>query len=68
MVLAGLGVALLPRTAVGDELADGRLRAIELVGTPPIERQIVAVRRQDRSDTSPAAEGFWNLLQEAAAA
>jgi DNA-binding transcriptional LysR family regulator len=68
MVLAGLGVALLPRTAVADELADGRLRAIELVGTPPIERQIVAVRRQDRSDTSPAAEGFWNLLQEAAAA
>jgi DNA-binding transcriptional LysR family regulator len=67
MVLAGLGVALLPKTAVHDELADGRLRAIELVGTPPIERQIVAIRRHDRSDASPAAEAFWSLLRRVAA-
>jgi DNA-binding transcriptional LysR family regulator len=67
MVLAGLGVALLPRTAVRDELADGRLRPIELVGTPPIERQIVAIRRHDRSDLSPAAEAFWELLRQVAA-
>ncbi|HEX5450764.1 MAG TPA: LysR family transcriptional regulator [Candidatus Limnocylindrales bacterium] len=62
MVLAGLGVALLPITAIRDELASGRLRRIELVGTPPIERQIVAVRRRERSSPSPAAEAFWELL------
>jgi DNA-binding transcriptional LysR family regulator len=62
MVLAGLGVALLPRTAIEDELASGRLRPIELVGTPPVERRIVAVRRRERGETSPAAEAFWSLL------
>jgi DNA-binding transcriptional LysR family regulator len=62
MVLAGLGIALLPRTAIADELASGRLRPIILVGTPPIERQIVAVRRRERSSPSAAAEAFWNLL------
>ena len=65
MVLAGLGVALLPRSAVGDELAAGELRAIEIVGSPPIERRIVAVRRHDRDSAgvaSQAAEAFWALL------
>jgi DNA-binding transcriptional LysR family regulator len=64
MVLAGLGVALLPRSAIGDELVSGRLRPIEIVGTPPIERRIVAVRRHQR-DTAPmsgAADAFWRLL------
>jgi DNA-binding transcriptional LysR family regulator len=65
MVLAGLGVALLPRTAVNDELAGGRLRAIDVVGTPPIERRIVAVRQRERAAPSPAAEAFWSLLHEA---
>ena len=41
MVLAGLGVALLPTTAVAGELRDGTLRRIDLVGSPPIERRIV---------------------------
>ncbi len=64
MVLAGLGVALLPRTAVAAELEAGRLRRIELIGTPPIERRIVAVRRRERESTSPAVEAFWSLLAE----
>ncbi len=64
MVLAGLGVALLPRTAVAAELEAGRLRRIELIGTPPIERRIVAVRRREREPTSPAVEAFWSLLAE----
>jgi DNA-binding transcriptional LysR family regulator len=64
MVLAGLGVALLPRSAVGEELAAGQLRAIEIVGTQPIERRIVAVRRNDphAGPRPPAADAFWDLL------
>lgn len=69
MVLAGLGIALLPTTAVAGELRDGTLRRLELVGTPPIERRIVAVRRLDREQRTPATSAFWSLLEafEAAA-
>jgi DNA-binding transcriptional LysR family regulator len=62
MVLAGLGVALLPTTAVAGELAEGTLRRLDLIGTPPIERRIVAVRRLDDERWSEAALGFWALL------
>jgi len=65
MVLAGLGIALLPTTAVITELATGALRRIELVGTPPIERRIVAIRRRDAQPGSPGVDAFWNLLDAA---
>ena len=64
MVLAGLGVALLPTTAVATELRDGTLRRIDLVGSPPIERRIVGVRRLDEEQRSRAATAFWALLEE----
>jgi DNA-binding transcriptional LysR family regulator len=77
MVLAGLGVALLPRSAIGEELDSGRLRPIDIVGTPPIERRIVAIRRREvdgppgapdagaeRASGGGAAEAFWQLLGE----
>jgi DNA-binding transcriptional LysR family regulator len=67
MVLAGLGIALLPTTAVADELRDGRLRRIELIGTPTIERRIVSIRRLDRERRSAAAEAFWAQLEAFAA-
>jgi DNA-binding transcriptional LysR family regulator len=63
MVLAGLGVALLPTTAVATELRDGTLRRIDLVGSPPIERRIVGVRRLDDEHRSRAAAAFWALLE-----
>jgi DNA-binding transcriptional LysR family regulator len=63
MVLAGLGVALLPTTAVAGELRTGTLRRIELIGTPRIERRIAALRRLDNDGRSPAATSFWTLLQ-----
>jgi DNA-binding transcriptional LysR family regulator len=62
MVLAGLGIALLPMTAIAEELASGALHRIELVGTRPIERRIVAIRRRDASLSSPAVSAFWALL------
>jgi DNA-binding transcriptional LysR family regulator len=62
MVLAGLGVALLPTTAVAGELRSGALRRIELVGTPRIERRIAALRRLDDEGRSPAPTAFWSLL------
>jgi DNA-binding transcriptional LysR family regulator len=64
MVLAGLGVALLPTTAVADELRDGTLRRIDLIGSPPIERRIVGVRRLDDEHRSRAATSFWALLED----
>jgi len=64
MVLAGLGVALLPTTAVANELRDGTLRRINLVGSPPIERRIVGVRRLDGENRSRAAISFWALLED----
>jgi DNA-binding transcriptional LysR family regulator len=63
MVLAGLGIALLPTTAVADELRDGTLRRLELIDTPPIERRIVGVRRLDAEGRSGASAAFWELLQ-----
>jgi DNA-binding transcriptional LysR family regulator len=62
MVLAGLGVALLPTTAVASELRDGTLRRLDLIGSPPIERRIVAVRQLADDLRSGAATAFWSLL------
>jgi DNA-binding transcriptional LysR family regulator len=64
MVLAGLGIALLPTTAVAGELRDGTLHRIDLIGAPLIERRIVGVRRLDGEDRSRAADAFWVLLRE----
>jgi DNA-binding transcriptional LysR family regulator len=64
MVLAGLGVALLPTTAVAGELRDGSLRRLQLIGSPPIERRIVGVRRLDEENRGRAADAFWSLLRE----
>jgi DNA-binding transcriptional LysR family regulator len=47
MVLAGFGVALLPATAVADELASGALRQIDVVDAQPPRQEIVGIRRRD---------------------
>ena len=62
MVERGLGVALLPGTAVADALSAGSLREIELVGTATIRRQIVAVERLGSRPTSPFLDTLWGLL------
>lgn len=62
MVERGLGVALLPGTAVADALAGGSLREIELAGAVTIRRQIVAVERPGSRATSPFLDTLWGLL------
>jgi DNA-binding transcriptional LysR family regulator len=62
MVEQGLGVALLPHTAVASELADGRLRAIEIAGTEPITRRIVAIRRRDLGPPLGTVAAFFEVL------
>ncbi len=62
MVERGLGVALLPGTAVADALSAGSLREIELAGTATIKRRIVAVERLGSRPTSPFLDTLWGLL------
>lgn len=62
-VARGLGVALLPRQAVREELASRALQAIAILGARPIRRRIVAIRRRDAGDPSPAVGAFLDLLR-----
>ena len=62
MVERGLGVALLPGTAVADAIVTGALREIELIGASTIRRRIVAIERPGSRATSPFLETMWGLL------
>jgi DNA-binding transcriptional LysR family regulator len=62
MVGQGLGVALLPSTAVAGELADGRLRAIPIADAPSMRRRIAVIRRRDVGALSGSAAAFLEIL------
>jgi DNA-binding transcriptional LysR family regulator len=63
MVERGLGVALLPRSAIGDDVADGRLRLVRITDGARINRPIVALRRRDA--TAPASvEAFLRIARD----
>lgn len=62
MVGQGLGVALLPHTAVAAELDDRRLRAIRIEGAQPIRRRIVAIRRRDLGAVAGPTAAFLEIL------
>lgn len=64
MVVQGLGVALLPLTAVAGELEDGRLRAVQIRGATPIRRRVVAIRRRDHAALAGPAAAFQEILDE----
>jgi DNA-binding transcriptional LysR family regulator len=64
MVGQGLGVALLPATAVADEVASGELSIVGLIGTAPIRRRIVAIRRNDVEAPSANLAAFYAVLKE----
>lgn len=62
MVERGLGVALLPRTAVSTELAAGSLRAVTIAGALPIRRRVVAIRRRDAGPPVGVVAAFYEVL------
>jgi DNA-binding transcriptional LysR family regulator len=65
MVQQGLGVALLPQTAVAGELADGSLVAVQIADVEPARRQIVAVRRTDDGEPTGLVAAFMEKLSGA---
>jgi DNA-binding transcriptional LysR family regulator len=64
MVGQGLGVALLPYTSIAAELADGRLRRVELEGAAPIRRRIEAIWRRDRGTATGPIAAFLEILDD----
>lgn len=62
MVRHGLGVALLPHSAIAADIASGSLRAVVLDGVAPVRRRLVAVRRAGSPVPGPAAAGFLRAL------
>jgi DNA-binding transcriptional LysR family regulator len=66
MVQEGLGVALLPQSAVAAELADGTLQAIRISDAAPERRQIVVIRRGDAGEATGLVAAFIETLSSAA--
>ena len=64
MVEQGLGVALLPGTAVAAELAGGVLAAVEIAGARAMRRRIVAIRRSDEGPPAGPVAWFYGVLDE----
>jgi DNA-binding transcriptional LysR family regulator len=64
MVQEGFGVALLPHTAVTEELASGSLREVAVADAEPVRRQIVAIRRRDGGAPTGAVATFLSTLRE----
>jgi DNA-binding transcriptional LysR family regulator len=64
MVQQNFGVALLPQTAVAEELAAGALRQVEIADAEPVRRQIVAIRRRDGGPPAGTVAVFLSMLAE----
>ena len=64
MVQQGLGIALLPRMALAQELRARSLRPVRLLGAPVVRRPIVALRRKDAGPPMGPVAGFLETLRE----
>lgn len=62
MVERGLGVALLPGSAVARELAGKTLCAVRMKDAPPMQNTIVAFRRRDAGKPEGIVAAFLELL------
>ncbi len=65
MVERGLGVALLPRTAVAREVEGKTLRLVLMQDAPPMYQSIVAYRRVDAGQPEGIVAAFLALLGDA---
>jgi DNA-binding transcriptional LysR family regulator len=63
MVERGLGVALLPGTAVAQSLVEGTLTEVELVGADPIQRRMVMVEHPGSRGERETTAYFVSLLE-----
>ncbi|HEX2646417.1 MAG TPA: LysR family transcriptional regulator [Candidatus Dormibacteraeota bacterium] len=63
MVERGLGVALLPGTAVGREIQTGTLCAVKMADAPVMQNTIVAFRRRDAGAPEGIVAAFLQLLE-----
>jgi DNA-binding transcriptional LysR family regulator len=64
MVEQGLGVALLPHTAVAAELERGSLKAVTLAEAESPRQRIVIFRRRDAGPPSAPLQAFLNCLSD----
>jgi DNA-binding transcriptional LysR family regulator len=64
MVEQGLGVALLPHTAVAAELEAGSLKAVTVAGVESPRQRIVIFRRRDAGPPSGPLQAFLNCLSD----
>ena len=65
MVTEGLGVALLPRIAVSNEIANGTLAEVPVLdATTPVRRQVVAIRRRADGAVSGVVSRFLATVAE----
>jgi DNA-binding transcriptional LysR family regulator len=62
MVEHGIGISLVPDSAVRGELASGALAVVDVTDTTLPRREIVAVRRRDAGPPSGAVATFMSLL------
>src|SRR5207248_5606097 len=63
MVERGLGVALLPGTAVAREVEGGTLCVVKMTDAPPMQNSIVAYRRRDAGKPAGIVAAFLELLE-----
>jgi DNA-binding transcriptional LysR family regulator len=63
MVRQGLGVAMVPKTAAGEELEAGTLRAVAIADAAPVRRQIVAIRRRDAGPADGLGAAFLATVE-----
>jgi len=65
MVQQGLGVALLPRMALAQELRSRSLRPVKITGAGVVRRPIVALRRKDAGEPIGPVAAFLETLRTA---
>ncbi len=64
MVEQGLGVALLPHTAVAGELEAGILHSVTMADAPALTRSIVVFRKRSSGPPTVALDAFLNCLSD----